>query len=559
MEEKKGLEPAEFRKKDTLFALLFLCCGFFYVDWVWLYQPGAGITGFTLLFAAAAGGYLWASGFRQKREALVYLALIGAAAVNFSVSDALFLKQLLFLYLSVAAVYWVAVTAGRRIIPGISAGSVGDLLNQLFRVPFHNFFCGFQSVKALRRGERKDDRLINVSLGLVLCVPVLIVVVWLLSSADLAFARMMDWVGELFTERFWEYFVKVLLGIPVACYLFGLVYGNIRGRGTDGITAEGLGECRDVMRMAPGATVYAALTALNLVYVLFFLSQAGYLFSAFRDVLPETLTYAEYARRGFFQLCLIAGINLGVLGLAHLLVNKKSEEAGGDRVLKWETVILSGFTLLLIATALSKMAMYIHYYGLTQLRVYTSWFMILVFLLFCVVIVRQFVRFNGTKGMFAVFTIAFLLLCYGNVDGLIARYNIERYEAGTLISFRAEDYWEISAGAVPYLAGHYEKLPSEGSAELTEELAREKAEFYLILTRDYNWDNPDPLNKSPYWEDGNLQGWNLQAAEAQKIADQLLKEPPLQSLELRERLVNEEQEEAEYREQSEEQLYEGIE
>ncbi|MFZ3102315.1 MAG: DUF4153 domain-containing protein [Desulfitobacteriaceae bacterium] len=51
--------------------------------------------------------------------------------------------------------------------------------------------------------------------------------------------------------------------------------------------------------------VLSALTALNLVFIVYFLSQLTYLFSAFNNRLPELMTYAEYARRGFFELCTV--------------------------------------------------------------------------------------------------------------------------------------------------------------------------------------------------------------------------------------------------------------
>ena len=53
-------------------------------------------------------------------------------------------------------------------------------------------------------------------------------------------------------------------------------------------------------------------------------------------------------------------------------------------------------------------------------------------------IVAQFRRVNLAKALVLAFSICFLLLCYSNVDGLIARYNIGRYQAGTLDSVDLE-------------------------------------------------------------------------------------------------------------------------
>ena len=75
--------------------------------------------------------------------------------------------------------------------------------------------------------------------------------------------------------------------------------------------------------------------------------------------------------------------------------------------------------------------MYISYYGLTGPRVYTSWFMILLLYLYNILI-RQFRSFQGTRIAVVGGICLFMALCYSNPDGMIAKYNIERYQAGNI-------------------------------------------------------------------------------------------------------------------------------
>ena len=87
---------------------------------------------------------------------------------------------------------------------------------------------------------------------------------------------------------------------------------------------------------------------------------------------------------------------------------------------------VSVFTLLITATAVSKMVLYIQNYGLTQLRVYTTWFMLLTALIFVFVIIKQFkIDFQIIRTFAVVFTIFFAALCFSRPDALIARYNME--------------------------------------------------------------------------------------------------------------------------------------
>ena len=159
--------------------------------------------------------------------------------------------------------------------------------------------------------------------------------------------------------------------------------------------------------------------------------------------------------RAFFELCGVAMINLAVLGGVRLFTVKKGEKP--VRPLVVFSVLLSAETLLLIVTALSKMVLYIQQYGLTLLRVYTSWFMVLLFIVFAIVIVAQFRRVNLAKALVLAFSICFLLLCYSNVDGLIARYNIGRYQAGTLDSVDLEALYATPEASLPYVKELYQE------------------------------------------------------------------------------------------------------
>lgn len=76
----------------------------------------------------------------------------------------------------------------------------------------------------------------------------------------------------------------------------------------------------------------------GLIYVLFIGLQVTYLFSAFTGNIPQDFTYAEYARRGFFELCYISLCNLGILWSAGAFSKTERGEHKGISLL---TVFLS--------------------------------------------------------------------------------------------------------------------------------------------------------------------------------------------------------------------------
>ena len=136
------------------------------------------------------------------------------------------------------------------------------------------------------------------------------------------------------------------------------------------------------------------------------------------------------------------------------------------------TCILSVFTLLLIITAVSKMVMYINIYGLTLLRVYTTWFMALLFIVFTGIILKLIIpKINLSKLTVTAFTVMFGALSFCNVDGLIAKYNISGYTSGSLEYFSVSMLSELSSGAAPEIK---ELMDSTNNAD-------EKAQLEKIL------------------------------------------------------------------------------
>lgn len=432
-------------------------CGFLYWNLIKPISLGFGVTLFSAVLCTASAVYFRAAGLRQNRASLAFLGIIILSAVNFTLFDGILIKSLNFIFLSACFVYWVCITAGMRLENRISIYILSDMLRQLLVIPFRNFTGCFTGVRQVFMKTGKGKGVLGGILGILLFLPVLVLVISLLINADAAFESLMERLRFALTDIMLECLRDIILGLPVACYLYGLLYGSRYKRSAGAMTAESVNKQAKALQFAPGVTVYSALTALNLIYVVFFLSQTTYFFSAFRDSLPQSMTYAEYARRGFFELCAVSGINFGVIALAHLIAKRDN-----IRILRGETAALCLFTIALIATAMSKMGMYIDYYGLTRLRVYTSWFMILLLFLFVLILLRQFKSFNGTRIAAVGCILLFLALCYGNVDGMIAKYNIDRYQAGTLENLDVSAFSELSDGAVPYLYQLYQESADPG-------------------------------------------------------------------------------------------------
>ena len=407
---------------DRAFALGFYLVGYGYVRLV-LDSGGRWQVGlFTLLYAAAVLAYLAVRGRRPPAFSWFWLAVLGSLGLSFLLWPNESLLGFDVLALHAAAVYWPLCAAGVTLRPCTSALLPADLLNGGVVLPFGNFFVQLRCVFGgwqLRKAGRGRQAL-AVLLGAALLALLVALVAPLLAAADAGFARLLEAARALLRMQVRVDALPLVLALPVGAYLFGLVYGAVHGRHTDHLTAEKLAAAGEKCRVVPTVTVHIVLAGICLVYAVFIVLQAGSLFSAFAGRLHGTEVYSQFAREGFFELCRVAAINGVVLVLANVL--GKDGPCGSRAVRVWNAV-LSGLTLLLLASAVSKMALYVSVYGLTARRVLTLAFMAMLAVVFGGTIVRQRKRFNLIRLALAFAAVLFCLLAVCNLDGLIAAYN----------------------------------------------------------------------------------------------------------------------------------------
>ena len=298
-----------------------------------------------------------------------------------------------------------------------------------------------------RRNWLKTVLLMLLGLGLAL-IPLLLVVNLL--QYDPAFEGLL---GKLFSESLPEAVFERVLFLMLAVVMAILIMSCLFGSRTHALSAvldqAGVETFRRRRRFLPLVVSAAMLIPLLLVYGLFFFSQLPVYTSAFTGVLPQGYTYADYAREGFFQLCAVCAIN-GALYLFVTLFTKREKGEGVRRAL---LTILCLCSLVLAATAFSKMVLYIRTYGLTPLRVYSSWAMILLAGAFLLALIGAYwKRLNLVRSLFCLFVLLFGFLCLCDTNALIASYNVRAYEQGRLDSVDTGVFWELGDSAAPAAA-----------------------------------------------------------------------------------------------------------
>lgn len=391
---------------------------------------------FTIFYAAVVLTYLKARKLTPPPESWFWLAAMLAIGIPFGFWCIFPVYQILAL-MAVAA-YWTLSATGRLLQRKTSEWFAFDCWNAFFWVPFTNFICqvrvllgnGLQEEADAEKSGTGGKSGLSILLGLVIAVPVLMIVLPLLSQADAGFELLVGDLVRYIQEHLLNVFLRLLFSIPVSFYLYGLIFGGVTGRNTDGIKITQLQETRKAARRVPDMAVATVLVILCLVYLLFIGMQGNYLFAAFAGSLPEEFTYAEYARRGFFELCQIGAWNLILLGLGNLFSRNSSQD---NKLLQILTIVLSVQTLLLLFTAVSKLAMYIDVYGLTVNRVLPMTFLCWLVLVFVLLILRQKKSFPMVRICILVGTVLFCLLCVFPVERWVEAYNVWARMKGFII------------------------------------------------------------------------------------------------------------------------------
>ena len=235
--------------------------------------------------------------------------------------------------------------------------------------------------------------------------------------------------------------------------------------------------------------VAVVVGSLVLLFAAFVVVQVQYLFSGEGPVEASLdLTYAEYARRGFFELVAAAALLLPVLLAIDWALARHATTRLVFRVLAGTLLILLSVVML---SAFERMQVYKDAYGLTELRIYVTAILIWLGVIFAWFAATVLAGRRNQFAAVAVVTAVLAVIALGVLgpDAMIARENTARAAEGK----RFDPYHAALLGpeAVPILIDRLDSL-SDGDACIVAD---------GLLDR---WQD----------ESQDIRGWNYARAEA---------------------------------------------
>jgi hypothetical protein len=219
--------------------------------------------------------------------------------------------------------------------------------------------------------SRLPARAAPIARGLLIALPVLLVFVALFASADAIFAT---FAGNLFAWQvdLGELPVRAALAFVLAWPVAGLLAVGMGGAGIDRRTAapmpQSLGAAAaEPLPLFPGLGVVEAVTilvAVDVLFAMFVILQVAYLFGGLDTMAAGGITYANYARGGFFQLVAVTVLAGGLVVSLHAVVERRTRAFVGS------AVGLAILNVIVLASAALRLALYQQAYGWTELRFY---------------------------------------------------------------------------------------------------------------------------------------------------------------------------------------------
>ena len=343
--------------------------------------------------------------------------------------------------------------------------------------------------------------------GLIISIPLLIVILALLMSADTVFAQILEPIKEfvlnIFNLGFWfSVYFRIIVFSIVCIYIMAFVCNILKSN------TENMQKTNSKGLNMQNITVNTVLTILNIVYLLFVIVQFTHLFTQIGQ--GDEIYYADYARKGFFQLMIVTFINFAIILITN--ANKIETTMFTNIYTKIMNLFLIIFTAILIFSSFVRMYIYEQQFGYTFLRLLVYFILITELILIIPTIVYVFnKKIKLLKCYIVIFAVMYTLANFVNVDKTIARKNVDRYIANVeLVSDKQKSEIDfnylrrLSTDAIPDIIRLYNKTKDK--------ILKEEIKIHLDWQYQKTENDNEKLPEFNFQKENSkrlLQKWNL--------------------------------------------------
>ena len=407
---------------------------------------------------------------KNSRSKILLIPILLLSSTYF-IYDNTFFNNWNLLIIPILIVFMILGLIGEKL--EINLDTIGTLLG-VFLTPIS--YIG-ESIKKLveaiggKLSIKTNDKTKKIFKAILITVPIVLVIIILLSSADEIFANIFKSIfGNIFHMLWTINISKIICMLIAFLYFMGLFYYIC-------IKYEVIQKIEEnSSQRYDNFTIKTILISLNVIYLVFCCIQIKSLF-----IRNTTLNYAHYARQGFFQLMVVSLINLLVILIAKKRENKEEEKS--NKYINYMSLLMIFFTFIIVISAAIRMHFYESAYGYTLFRLLVYCILLTECILFIPTILYILDKKNNlSKCYFTIIIITYVCMNFANFDNIIASKNVDRYietgkidmyylkyEIGTdavrqifrILEASSTDTEEIKIEARKYLQNVYKRIDEE--------------------------------------------------------------------------------------------------
>ena len=359
--------------------------------------------------------------FTHQRLGYLLLIAVWILAAGYYLFDTSFFYGFNLLVIPSLVIFHLTLITSPQKMEWSNPAFINFIVRRLFSgIHYSASFISFLGKNAVK-DKNKNPLLVvgkKIFIGLVISIPFLFIILNLLIEADAQFEKLMIMLPKLVSFRV-DYVIRFIVMLIYALGFFGFMQVLLQKK-IEVIHKEASSKPFTL----DGIISLTIIVLLDLVYVVFVAVQFKYFFSG---TLENGLTYAEYARKGFFELLFVTIINLSLTTV--IITFAKNIEGFVKQSIRIALSLLILSSGILLVSAMMRMMMYENAYGFTFTRVLAHSFMIFLMIIFAYTLVKIWLE---KLSLFHFYFIASLIYYVGinvvNIDKIVVDQNIIRYE-----------------------------------------------------------------------------------------------------------------------------------
>jgi hypothetical protein len=405
-------------KSDWIFLLFCLVLGITAEES--FFRDTIGISYLVFIFVFYAVFFWRFRGFSLSHQRIGYLVLIciWLLAISYSIHINQLFNVLNVLVIPGLVIFHLVLVTSQKSLPWSKPVFIQYLLLKL--IATLKYLIGFVAYLFKQRGN--EDKYViwkKILIGLLISIPVLFVVIYLLMSADTQFERMMGNIPRLFQFMDDGGFARMIIVVFFTFAFFGIMQ-VLYDKQIKAIIKKEI----NLSFKIDAIISITVLVLINAIYVLFTIVQFKYFFSG---NLHGDFTYAEYAKKGFFELLFVTTINLTITVLVLTLVENKVRVIKRMIQILLTTLVMASAVML--SSAYMRLNLYEEAYGFTFDRLIAYSFMLFLVIIYMYTLFKIWIE---KLSLFHFYFISSLLYYTGinliDVEKIVVTKNIERYE-----------------------------------------------------------------------------------------------------------------------------------